>query len=255
MNIEKVFLEKKGQSLFQSDITLRVVSLMITESGESAQTEGLIPGDKVILKISSIPQELIPSKFYKNKVKIPKKVPVDILVSFRQGDFVSRFVRYKQPDPNSSKSNNSDKIVITVPNLEWSYVAKSNEQLVQWFNSKVENGISGFDNEAQFLQWYSQNIGDGKCAYCGLSERDSQRIVHEGRLTSLRFPIYGSLTKGVNRGYWLEIDRKNPSGFYSIDNCNPSCYFCNNDKSDVFTDEHYQEFFQNRARFLRSLLR
>jgi hypothetical protein len=254
MNIEKVFLEKKGQSLFQSDITLRVVSLMITENGESAQTEGLIPGDKVILKISSIPQELNPIKIYKNKVQNPKKVPVDILVSFRQGDFVSRFVRYKQPDPNSSKSNKSDKIVITVPNLEWSYAAKSREQLVEWFNSKVESGISGFESEDQFLLWYSQNVGDKKCAYCGLSERDSQRIVHEGLLTSLRFPIYGSAAKGVNRGYWLEIDRKNPSGLYSIDNCNPSCYFCNNDKSDVFTDEQYQYFFQNRAQFLSSLL-
>ena len=95
MNVEKVFLEKKGQSSFQSDITLMVVSLMITENGESAQTQGLIPRHKVILKISSIPQELIPSRFYKNKVKNPKKVPVDILVSFRQGDFVSRFIRFK----------------------------------------------------------------------------------------------------------------------------------------------------------------
>lgn len=254
MNVEKVFLEKKGQSSFQSDITLMVVSLMITENGASAQTQGLIPGHKVILKISSIPQELIPSRFYKNKVKNPKKVPVDILVSFRQGDFVSSFVRFKQPDPNTSKSSNSDKIIITVPNLEWSYVTKSHKRLVQWYNSKVAYGISGFESEAQFLQWYSQNISDGKCAYCGISERDSQRIVHEGHLTSLRFPIYGNATKGVNRGYWLEIDRKNPTGLYSIDNCNPSCYFCNNDKSDVFTDEQYQEFKENRAGFLRGLL-
>jgi hypothetical protein len=254
MKIEKVFLEKKGQALFQTDITLIVTNSIVFESDESAQAEGLIASNQVILKISSIPQELLPNKVYKRKRKNPKKVPVDILVSFRQGDFVSQFVRFKQPDPNSSKSNNSDKIVITVPNLEWSYEPKSHAQLVQWFNSKVENGISGFESEAQFLQWYSQNISDGKCAYCGLSERDSQRIVHEGHLTSLRFPIYGCVTTGVNRGYWLEIDRKNPKGFYSIDNCNPSCYFCNNDKSDVFTDDQYQEFFQNRAGFLRDLL-
>lgn len=254
MKIENVFLEKKGQSLFQSDITFQVVSLMITERGESAQTEGLIPGNKVILKISSIPNELLPSKLYKRKMKNPKKLPVDILVSFRQGDFVSQFVRFKQPDPNPSKSNNSDKIVIAVPIFEWTYAPKSREQLIQWHNSKVENGISGFESEANFLQWYSENVADGKCAYCGLSERDSQRIVHEGHLTSLRFPIYGSVTKGVNRGYWLEIDRKNPAGLYSIDNCNPSCYFCNNDKSDVFTDEQYQEFKENRAGFLRGLL-
>ncbi len=254
MNIEKVFLEKKGQALFQSNITAHVVSLLVTESGESAQTEGLIPNDKLILKISSIPQALIPSRCYKNKVKNPKKVPVDILVNFRQGDFVSQFVRFKQPNPNSSKKKNSDKIVITVPILEWTYTPKSREQLIQWFNSKVVNGISGFETDAQFLQWYSQNINDGKCAYCGISERDSQRVVHEGHLTSLRFPIYGTATNGVNRGYWLEIDRKNPKGIYSADNCNPSCYFCNNDKSDVFTDEQYQEFKENRAGFLRGLL-
>ncbi len=138
--------------------------------------------------------------------------------------------------------------------MEWIYAPKSREQLIQWYNSKVENGISGFESEAQFLQWYSQNISDGKCAYCGLSERDSQRIVHEGHLTSLRFPIYGNATKGGNLGYWLEIDRKNPIGLYSIENCNPSCYFCNNDKSDVFNESQYRQFMRNRAKFLRSLL-
>ncbi len=104
MKIENVFLEKKGQSLFQSDITSHVVSLLITEIGESAQTEGLIPGNKLILKISSIPNELLPSMIYKRKMKNPKKLPVDIQVSFRQGDFVSKYVRFKQPDPNSNKS-------------------------------------------------------------------------------------------------------------------------------------------------------
>ena len=108
MKIEKVFLEKKGQALFQTDIALIVTSSIVFESDESAQAEGLIAGNKVILKISSIPQELLPNKVYKRKRKNPKKVPVDILVSFRQGDFVSQFVRFKQPDPNSSKSNNSD---------------------------------------------------------------------------------------------------------------------------------------------------
>ena len=131
---------------------------------------------------------------------------------------------------------------------------KTKAQLIEWYKNKVDNLISGFIDENDFLCWYDENIKNTKCAYCGLSEQDSQKLVHEGKVKSLRFPIYGTISSGVNRGYWLEIDRKIPTGYYSKDNCNPSCYFCNNDKSDVFTDSEYLEFYQDRVNFLRRLL-
>lgn len=68
---------------------------------------------------------------------------------------------------------------------------------------------------------------DGKtCHYCGISESD--------------FPsIWGQFYGGKKRGGTLEVDRKDSSKGYEIDNCVLACAVCNNAKSDKFT---YEEF-------------
>ncbi len=138
--------------------------------------------------------------------------------------------------------------------MKWNYIEKTSQQIRNSFNEKKRNGFNGFNDFNDFKDWYDQNVKDKSCFYCGLTEKESQRIIHEGLLTSRRFPINGKFSRGVNRGYWLEIDRKNPNGLYSRDNCVPSCYFCNNDKSDVFTAQQYFDFRNNRPAFLRKLL-
>ena len=135
--------------------------------------------------------------------------------------------------------------------MTWEYKKRDEKKTRDWFNSKVRKGESNFTDYQGFLNWYSQ---EKICYYCGLSEEESQEIVHKGLLTSNRFPLEGILSRGVNRGYWLEIDRKNPKALYSSDNCVLSCYFCNNDKSDVFDDAEYKAFKENRLGFLRELL-
>jgi hypothetical protein len=81
-----------------------------------------------------------------------------------------------------------------------------------------------------------------------------QEISMTGILTSKRFPQNGIIGQGTNRAVWLEIDRIAPNGLYSRDNCVLCCYFCNNDKSDVFRGDVYATFFQNRVAYLRQLL-
>jgi hypothetical protein len=65
----------------------------------------------------------------------------------------------------------------------------------------------------------------------------------------------GKTSQGRGRGMWLEVDRKDPKGKYSSGNAVLCCYFCNNDKSDVFYGDEYIEFFQNRVGYLRNLLK
>jgi hypothetical protein len=254
MQIEKIFLEQKGQTFFNVEITDFVIDAFVDKNNQPSNTLGLCNEEVIILPLDAIPPEYFPTRVYTNNVKNPKRIPIDLLVSFRHGDFVSEYIRFKQPDPNGKKKLKSDRINVTAPKISWEYVSKSEKQIKDWFKTKVEQGMSGFEDEREFLDWYEQNMQDGFCSYCGLRERDSQRLVHEGILQSLRFPTYGLFSSGVNRGYWLEIDRKNPIGLYSVTNCNPSCYFCNNDKSDVFNEEQYRAFQENRLGFLEGLL-
>jgi hypothetical protein len=136
---------------------------------------------------------------------------------------------------------------------KFEFKEKTDKQLRYSYNSKNQRGLNDFKDFKEFSDWYK---GESKyCAYCGIQERVFQEIVMTGKLTSKRFPLNGIIQRGRSRGVWLEIDRVNPNKNYSIDNVALCCYFCNNDKSDVFAGKDYKDFFQNRAKYLKNLLK
>jgi hypothetical protein len=133
------------------------------------------------------------------------------------------------------------------------YRPKTVKQLKSWYNSKVKAGTSDFTDLHDFLKWYNQQ--EKVCHYCNLSEEESQALVMRGLLTSNRFPQKGVIGQGTSRGAWLEIDRADPKGKYSRRNSVLCCYFCNNDKSDIFSANQYKRFVTDRPGFLRTLLK
>lgn len=136
--------------------------------------------------------------------------------------------------------------------MPFKFKEKTKNQLQNNYYKRNISGLNRFINFSDFLKWYDDE--KKKCHYCGILEEEVQKIVVTGLLTSKRFPLNGVITKGRGRGMWLEVDKLNPNGFYSRENCVLACYFCNNDKSDVFEGQQYLNFFQNRAEFLRNLL-
>jgi len=256
MKITELYIVKKG--LTNTNYNLINELLSKVKPSDTISLDSLCQGDELFIDPNDeVVSKYIPNKEYKNKVKNPKKTPIDLLVVFSQNNTTTKPVRFKQPDPNKIEENDSKdlRIKIKVPRIEWVYEPKNNEQIIGWFRETDREGLSGFENEDDFLEWYRNVIQDKSCEYCGLTERECQEIVHNGHLTSLRFPIYKNTSRGVNRGYWLEIDRRNPIGLYSRENCNPSCYFCNNDKSDVFNDNQYKLFIKDRIGFMKNLLK
>jgi len=136
--------------------------------------------------------------------------------------------------------------------MNFEYLPKSELQLRSNYSSRIKKEANGFLSFEDFKNWYDSQ--DKTCHYCGLTERECQEIVVKGLLTSNRFPKNGKTGQGTSRGMWLEVDRKEPKGTYSNNNSVLCCYFCNNDKSDVFPAKEYKAFFQNRVEYLRGLL-
>ncbi len=121
------------------------------------------------------------------------------------------------------------------------------------FNSRVKSGRNGFTSFDEYVTWYLAQ--PRKCTYCNVSEETVRAIVMSSKLTSARFPLNGVVTQGRSRGVNLEVDRWDSSKPYSKKNCCLACYFCNNDKSDVFDGREYVNFFENRKEYLEKLMK
>jgi hypothetical protein len=135
--------------------------------------------------------------------------------------------------------------------MNFEYRPKPSQKLKADFSRRKLIGTNSFHDFEEFQKWYNEQ--EKTCHYCGLKEEECQEIVITGMLTSRRFPQDGLLGRGQSRGMWLEVDRFNPKESYSASNCVLCCYFCNNDKSDIFHGKDYKQFQTNRAEFLRNL--
>lgn len=67
------------------------------------------------------------------------------------------------------------------------------------------------------------------CHYCGITKEELDKLHH-----------IGISNKRVTRGRTLEIDRKMPEEKYTnILNLTYSCYWCNNAKTDTFSEDEF----------------
>jgi len=126
--------------------------------------------------------------------------------------------------------------------MDWD--SEKEKRLTNVFYSFRQRGNRIFREKNEFFYWYKKNELNG-CFYCGLTEKEQIKILKLESIDSKRF--YYNLNG--TRGRYLEVDRKIPENRdYSSENCVLSCYFCNNDKSDVFDEKQYKEFIGGEPR-------
>jgi 5-methylcytosine-specific restriction endonuclease McrA len=68
-----------------------------------------------------------------------------------------------------------------------------------------------------------------QCHYCEITIDEIIELIENKK-------IY----KKNERGWKMEIDRKDPNQEYSDDNCVPACYWCNNAKTDEFNAKDFK---------------
>jgi len=81
-------------------------------------------------------------------------------------------------------------------------------------------------NKEDFKKLLSQE----SCGYCGMTREKVDQLFEKKMLY-----------KKNERGWNLEIDRKNSNLEYTKDNCVMCCYWCNNAKTDEFTYSEFKE--------------
>jgi hypothetical protein len=80
-----------------------------------------------------------------------------------------------------------------------------------------------------FYEWYCKQ--ERKCFYCEITETKINDLLSKGKINTKRLKT---------RGKKLEIERRKPElGYNDIQNLTLCCYWCNNAKSDEFSEEEF----------------
>ena len=112
---------------------------------------------------------------------------------------------------------------------EWSKKFESERRPISAIKNLYTRKKIGIDFKI-FYDRYKSIEADKKCYYCGITEAEIALLNNERPLTKRA------------RGKKLEIDRKDPNLSYGdINNLVNSCYWCNNAKTDTFTESEFLE--------------
>ena len=102
-----------------------------------------------------------------------------------------------------------------------SSIEKAHTDLLTQLENKYINTFSNIFPEDKFVNLLNANV----CHYCKISKEMIEKLADNKKIF-----------KKTLRGWKLEIDRKNSNFEYRPDNCVMSCYWCNNAKTDEFTE-------------------
>ncbi len=104
----------------------------------------------------------------------------------------------------------------------------SHTQELQSLQQHFENNC--FLSIERFVEIY--NSTERKCHYCNITEEKIRRLKKENKIKTKRF---------ITRGKTLEVDRINPFQPYEEGNLVLCCYWCNNAKTDEFSEEEFKK--------------
>jgi hypothetical protein len=115
-----------------------------------------------------------------------------------------------------------------------------------------EKVVEGFEHTTfqMFVRWFNVDIFNQGCVYCGTTNDQTLQLY-----TKQRAGLRMDGTRGGKRGKRLEIDRKNPNLPYDdLDNLVWCCYWCNNAKSNFFSEQEFSPIGRSIGEALRSIL-
>ncbi|MBN8987585.1 MAG: hypothetical protein J0H42_05045 [Rhizobiales bacterium] len=119
------------------------------------------------------------------------------------------------------------------------YRARERSRVKRLYSRTKHGALDGFSSSTELVDWWIKKFDEqhGRCAYCETSIDLINRLINADLLRTRKVNHNGK------RGPCLELERKNPNSNYSPENCTLICYYCNNDKSYVYSEDEYRKFF------------
>ena len=156
---------------------------------------------------------------------------------------VNEFVRYEINDEDIKEYAGvyyqyqfDEEYPLANPNKPPVKVEEIAQNIESW---KMKNSVLIESMEKEYDRLFSnvllpnkfEEVSKGnKCYYCGITLEDINVLIEKKKL----------FKKHETRGYVMEIDRKSPNKEYSTSNVETCCYWCNNAKTDEFTEDEFK---------------
>lgn len=156
-------------------------------------------------------------------------------------DFLVRYSVKKEPSANTILKSIGNDIQTEQAYYNAHPAVKAAKDDLQYiygrFSQKQKDYKNAFNGSFEaFLAWWCEKIpenGIRHCCYCGIDENTLKDAFKNGLVISKKPSFSGE----------LQIERKDPDGDYSTDNCEFACVICNNAKSDMISAEDFKKFF------------
>ena len=103
--------------------------------------------------------------------------------------------------------------------------------------SRINYELESYWLRSDFIEWF---IKQTECFYCKCTIDELSKF----------YNLDNSKRK-LTRGRTLEVDRISDIE-YTEENCVPSCYWCNNAKSDVFSKDEFKEIGLTIGKVIRN---
>ncbi|WP_340153444.1 hypothetical protein [uncultured Marivirga sp.] len=169
--------------------------------------------------------------FLFEKVINGKTVNPSQLREFLRYDLLSRKDLIKKYTADFYHTERLDKLPGTDLQIDAIYVAmkeaerKLKAELPKWRKAYFNDVFKGQFHQSKF----NELLEAKQCHYCKITIDEIMELIENQKLF-----------KKNERGWRMEIDRKEPNQEYSDENCVPACYWCNNAKTDEFTAEEFK---------------
>lgn len=122
--------------------------------------------------------------------------------------------------------------------IDDAYRVEERKRVLKLFSRNKHGKSEGFMSATALADWWIGKLDsqNGCCVYCATHIVLIEQLIEEGWLKSRAVRGTGK------RGPRLELERIDASGAYRPSNCALVCYYCNNDKSYIYSAEDYKKY-------------
>ncbi len=149
------------------------------------------------------------------------------------------FAKFNYNHPNIPEALKAYQITKNDISFYGKPISELDDQIKKWHKTAERSAFRNYFKSNNIISWEdfqevygSDESSNRSCYYCKITEVQISLLIEKGQIKTKRLKT---------RGRSMEIERIIPNEGYTKENIALCCYWCNNAKSDEFTDGEFKK--------------